>query len=165
MSECLWSQISKLQATLWANLYDVVNLSQRTAFYFLQGTVKAIFRGQARQWIFLFYFQSSAYYSMFLMASCFSSPLEFKINSFPLLKTVQTVHPCGWQGAGLIGVCLHLGCYEVACASSQGLSSDWTKRWFFSLGQEIITKLHLVGACDQNHTLEASNFAWKNHSS
>lgn len=34
-----------------------------------------------------------------------------------------------------------------------------------SLVQEIITKLYLVEACAQNHTLEASNFAWKNHSS
>lgn len=102
---------------------------------------------------------------MFPTASCFSLPSEFKTNSnFPSWKQCKHFTPMDSREAGLTDVCAHLGLYEDACASSQGLPLDWTKRWiFFSLVWEINRKLYWLEAHAQHHALEVSNFAaWKN---
>lgn len=114
LSECLQSQTSKLQETLWANVCDLVELSQ-TPFVFFKGLWKLLSEGKSGSEFSCYNFkvQHVMLYSRWLPVSPFSQ--RSRLTEIFHLENNANIPPL-WitREAGLLDVGTHLALYEVA---------------------------------------------------
>lgn len=125
-------------------------LHEQIAFVFFKGLWKLLSEGKSGSGFSCFNFKVQ--HVMFPVASYFSFPSEFKINSnFPPWKQCKHFTPMDYSEVGFIELCEHPGFYEVVWASSQGFPLDCTKRWIFLLRVwEIIPKLFIRSPCSES---------------